>query len=149
VNFSASECKWMTGKFPAADRGGGNSPAPPFIHHPLYAIILLARCGVRSTSHIAGDRTPNYCLRKINIDTAVNLVLLISSYSWTSWVDYSVASKKTKPLYRINSTKSYFSVPMRLDFILLKLKFQTSTVMLLFGVKYSLHGLICDVNYCA
>jgi len=38
-------------------------------------------------------------------------------------------------------------MPMELEFFV-KLKYQTSTIMLPLSVKYSMRDLICDVNYC-
>jgi len=56
-----------------------------------------------------------------------------------------VVPKKLNCYQIINKLRE--SMPMRLDFFSLKLKFQRSTIIFLAGVEYSMHDLICDAIY--
>ena len=53
-------------------------------------------------------------------------------------------SKKTTKLSK-SRIKSYYSLPMRLAFFV-KLKYQSSTVIVSVGISYSLRDLLRDVN---
>ena len=56
---------------------------------------------------------------------------------------------KSKPLpnYQKNRTKTYISLPMKIH-LFVKLEYQSYTIILWVGIKYSAHDLLCDViNY--
>ena len=62
------------------------------------------------------------------------------------WYIYKVAPKKVSHYQVIkNRIKSYYNLSMKLD-LLVKLKYESSTIILFDGIRYSVRDLLSDLN---
>jgi len=78
-------------------------------------------------------------------DILVNCTLL----TWFFKLKCTGMAQKSKPLPSDpkNHIKSYESRSMKLN-LFVKLKYQSSTIILLFGIRYSMRDLLSDLNNC-